>query len=82
MTTHTCQYVNASDLFKGLANLWEEFSNSNPDFSWGGNNRTLVDPKAILDHLDNRVIENGPQMETLRHRIVGLPDDVYVDLEN
>jgi hypothetical protein len=36
MTIHTCRFVKASDLFKGLKALWDEFANSDPDFSWGG----------------------------------------------
>ncbi|MGA2440207.1 MAG: hypothetical protein ABSH08_04575 [Tepidisphaeraceae bacterium] len=82
MTIHNCQFVNASDVFKGLGDLWEEFSKSDPNFSWGGNNRTLIDGKAILDHLDNSAIKNHRQEEKLRRRIAKLPDDVYVDLEN
>jgi hypothetical protein len=82
MTIHTCQYVEASDLFKGLGELCDEFTNSEPSFSWGGNNRTLIDGQSILNHLDNSVIENAGQLETLRRRVRKLPGDVYVDLEN
>ena len=79
---HTCEYIKSSDLFKGLAQLWSDLSNSEPDFQWGGNNHTLVDPRAIINHLDNSVVENAGQLETLRKRVAKLPKDVYVDLEN
>ena len=83
MTIHTCQYVNASDLFKRLKALWDEFADSSPDFSWGDNNHTLVAPKAILDHIDGSAGFGHPrQVEALRKRIQALPDDVYVDLES
>lgn len=82
MTIHTCQFVEASDLFKGLGELYDEFSNSEPDFSWGGNNRTLVGGEAILNHLENCEIENQRQMKTLRRRVRKLPEGVYVDLEH
>ena len=82
MTVYTCRYVHASDLFEGLKALWDEFNNSDPDFSWGNNNRTLVDPHSILNHLDNSVTENEKQAETLRERVKKLSKHVYVDLEN
>ena len=82
MTIQTCEFVTGSDLFEGLPDLWDEFFDSSPDFSWGNNNHTMVDPKALLGHLDKSGIENETQMETLRHRITELPDGVYVDLEN
>jgi hypothetical protein len=47
-TIHTCRFVKSSNLFKGLTKLWLPFTDSEPDFSWGDNNRTLVDPKATL----------------------------------
>jgi hypothetical protein len=83
MTIHTCKYVHASGLFKGLTNLWNEFADSDPPFSWGDNNRSLVDPASILNHMDGSgVIENQRQVETLRKRVEKLPAGVYVDLEN
>ena len=33
MRIHTCEFVFASELFKGLAGLWDEFVNSEPSFS-------------------------------------------------
>lgn len=83
MTIQRCRFVRASELFTGLADLWQEFVNSDPPFSWGDNNRSLVDPKAILNHMDGSgVIESKTQVETLRKRIEKLPSGVYVDLEN
>ena len=82
MRIHTCQFVLVSDLFKGLKALWNEFASSDPDFSFGGNNRTLVDPPSLLHHFDNSLIEDQKQLERLRRRIKKLPKDVYVDLEN
>ena len=81
MTIETCRFVTGSELFDGLKELWDKFSDSDPDFSWGGNDRTLVDPVAILNHLDNSVIDNEKQVQTLRRRVGKLPKDVYVDLE-
>ena len=80
---NTCRYVHASDLFKRLGTLWEEFGGSEPDFSWGDNNHTLVDPKAIMDHIDGSArFEHPRQVEALRRRVEKLSGDVYVDLEN
>ena len=82
MTIDTCRFVTASALFKGLRKLWAQLAESSPDFTWGSNNRSMVVPKAILDHLDNSVIDNEKQLKTLRRRAASLPADVYVDLEN
>jgi len=82
MNIHACKYVNASDLFTRLRKLWTEFCASDPDFSWGGNNHSLVDGDAILNHLDNSAIDSHKQVETLRKRINLLPEHTYIDLEN
>ena len=78
----TYRAINVTDLFQGLKVLLEEFSNSDPDFSWGDNDHTLVDPEAILDHLDGTgTAVNTRQLEALRRRICKLPPNTYVDLE-
>ena len=51
-TIETAQFITASAAFKGLKRLWTEFTESNPPFAWGDNNRTLVTAEAILNHLD------------------------------
>jgi len=85
MKTHKCQFILASDLFKGLENLWAAFADSSPPFSWGDNNRTLVTAEAILNHCDNTDSLAGLRsVATLRLRIANLPQkgQTYVDLEN
>ena len=83
MTIHPCRYVHASDLFKRLKVLWSEFVESEPDFSWGDNNHSLVDPQDIMNHIDgSAAFEHPRQVETLRKRVEKLPAGVYVDLEN
>jgi len=84
MKINTCQFVDASDLFNGLSELWSELVESEPDFTWGNNNRSLVVADDILNHFDNSVIENEGQLETLRKRVQKLPEggQIYVDLEN
>jgi hypothetical protein len=82
--TQTCKFIQASGLFKRLNKLWDEFSESNPAFTWGSNNRSLVVAEAILNHLDGCAIDNERQLETLRKRIADLPEggQTYVDLED
>ena len=82
---HKCQFVLEADLFKGLDDLWREFCESEPDFTWGDNNRSLVTAKSILDHLYNTAWTNEEQLELLRLRVEKcLPEggNTYVDLEN
>ena len=82
MRIQSCEFVSGFELFTGLQLLWDEFAESDPDFSWGSNNRSLVTAKSILDHLDNSNIENEKQMETLRKRVKVIGGDMYVDLES
>lgn len=85
MKKHTCSFVKASDLFKGLSTLWDICADSNPPFTWGDNNRSLVTAVTILDHLDLIGLEAGKeekQLETLRKRVEKIGLDTYVDLEN
>lgn len=95
MKLSTCNYVKYSELFKDLAELSEEFCNSDPPFSWGDNDRTLVFAAGICSHLKEHVkeldktsISGTPklneQMKELERRVAVLPDGAmeYVDLEN
>ncbi len=85
MKTYTVNYVFAADLFDTLEELWDVYSNSNPDASWGNNNLTLIAPQDIVDHLTDVVEIVGEelikQFDLLKARVNGLADDVYVDLE-
>lgn len=81
----TCQYVEASYVFKDCPLAWDVFSNGEPDCSWGDNNRTLVTPDLIFNLLDERSAENGKrakaQIKTVLKRLVKL-GQTYIDLEN
>jgi hypothetical protein len=82
MTIETCRFVHVTELFKELPELLQEFIESEPDFAWGGNEHSLVDGVAIVDHLDNIATEQETQLEELRKRVAELQDDLYVDLEH
>ena len=81
MTTHSCRDVKFSELFKGLNSLRTAFEESDPDFNWGGNDHSLVTPRAITDHCANTIGDHR-QLKALQRRIEKLPSGVYVDLEN
>ena len=80
----TCSFVKASDLFKGLNDLWEQFIETNPNCTWGDNNRSLVTADLFIDHFDSIGEYDEEQMAILRERIADLieGDQTYVDLEN
>ena len=82
MKIQSCKFVSCSDLFKGLTELWEDFASSDPDFSWGNNNRTMIDPLAITGHMSNVGLDAHLQFKTLCKRINELPRSVYVDMES
>lgn len=80
----TTQFIAASAVFKGLKGLWTEFAESDPPFSWGGSNRTLVTAEAILNHLDGCANATPRFVESLRTRLQKISPNLqlYVDLEN
>jgi hypothetical protein len=82
--SQTCLFVHASDLFRGLNKLWDEFVDSAPPFSWGDNNRSLVDADSILNHLDGCSHVTDSLVTELRKRVDLLPKGglTYIDLEN
>ena len=85
ITVETVKFVRFSELLKGLNALRQQFSDSEPPFSWGDNNRSLVTAEAIMDSIDGSSAEfTASQVEALRKRINKLPEkgQMYVDLEN
>jgi len=80
----TVQFIPASAAFKGLKRLWNEFAESNPPFSWGGSNRTLVTAEAVIDHLDGCANATPRLVKCLRARLKNISPDLqlFVDLEN
>lgn len=77
--THTCKFVLSSDLFRGYGKLSSQLSESEPDFTWGSNNRSLVTVEVLLNHLDGVGVEYSKKFAQ-RCREIGL--QTYVDLEN
>lgn len=79
----TLKYVQSSDVFFGYSGVCEDFSNSEPDCTWGNNNFSLVTPQTIIDALeglDEPTDEEGT--EVVIERLKSIPEGVYVDLEN
>ncbi len=84
MKVHVAKFVLASDLFGGMDSLHEALSDSDPPFSWGDNNRSLVTAETIWRHLDGEDIGAESARQKLRRRIESLPEqyNTYVDMEN
>jgi len=80
----TCQFVLGSSIFAGLNEAWNRMADSDPPFTWGNNNRSLVNALFIashLDDLDDREDSETKQIKTAVRRLRSLGDE-YVDLEN
>jgi len=75
----TCEFVLGTDLFRDFVVVWEQIAESDPGFTWGTNNRSMVTVECILDHMDNAGIEYPDAFRELCEK-VGL--QMYVDLEN
>lgn len=77
------KFVEASAVFGDLPKAWDALCESSPGFTWGDNNRSLVDAETIRNHLrDVDMPEgSGDQIETAISRLDSLGQE-YVDLEN
>ena len=82
MNIKTCQYVEASEVFKGFGLALDVFVNSDPNCTWGNNNRSMVTPDVIIDALENSDEEEQTQVKKVVKILKSLPQDMYVDLEN
>lgn len=89
----TTDFVEASELFKDCPRAWNLFTNSDPNCSWGDNNRTLINAsyiESILSLDDDHLEHLQTEIDTVLNRIKevngvlinGETDDFYVDLEN
>ena len=92
----TTSFVEASDLFENCLEAWDVFCNSDPNCSWGDNNRTLINASYIGSVLEDYDVDEdsspdlSEQISTVLKRIKetggqlqdGSNDDFYVDLEN
>ena len=82
MIKQTCVFVEASNVFKDLPLAWNCFSESEPDCSWGDNNRTMVTPDTIIDALENADCDGcEDEVASVIERLKSL-GETYVDLEN
>lgn len=85
MNIKTCRYVQASEIFKGFGLAWDVFINSDPNCSWGDNNRSMVSADVIINALEESDLNVGneaKQVEQVIKILDSLEPDVYVDLEN
>lgn len=87
-TIRTCKFIDASDLFSDSVKAWNVFANSDPDCSWGDNNRTMVSPKTIIDVLEDSE-ESSDDIQLIIDKCKAiiefskpLNEPVYIDLEN
>lgn len=85
MKTQTCQFVEATEVFKGHPLAWEAFVNCDPRCTWGDNNRSMVSPDVVIDALEDSEPDAGDQENQVNlvvERLKNIPEGVYVDLEN
>jgi len=85
MKIKTCQFIEASEVFHGFGLAWDVFINSDPDCTWGDNNRSMVTADVIIDAMENSDTNVGneqQQVEQVVQILKSLPQDTYIDLEN
>ena len=85
-TIETCQFVPASQIKKGLDRAWQALIESQPPFTWGDNNRSLVsidDLRRQMEQLSDDGAGAMSQIKKFIARLDAISDSVpYVDLEN
>ena len=79
MKIEHCVFVCGSELFRGHNEVWTAFIESDPDCTFGSNNRSLVCRDFLLTTLDQL---DAKGMDSVRKRLERLPAEVYIDLEN
>lgn len=85
MNIQTCKFVSASEIFKDLGLAWDVFINSDPQCTWGDNNRSLVTADVIYDAIEQSDLNEGNeerQVNLVLEKLKEIPQDVYVDLES
>lgn len=87
MPIQACNYIEASCVFKDCPFAWEVFSDSDPDCTWGSNNRTMITPDVIIDALENADDCTAVQRKQIKTVLLRLSKfdkwgEPYIDLEN
>lgn len=98
MNVQTVRFVNSSELFEGLSDLLEFFTNAEPSCTWGDNERSMVKRDIITEAIDDTIdddysYEEEPnvdekrellkgQFETLKERLGTLDEEILIDLES
>lgn len=84
MEIETCRFIRLQMLFKGCDAAKDKFADSDPGFTWGDNNRSLVDRDSMIDAIVEITCDDDveDELRTVIERLKRLPADVYIDLEN
>jgi hypothetical protein len=83
MKIKTCSFVDASDLFMGCPDAWQEFMDSDPPVSWGDAHRTLVSPDfmdSVVSDIFSDDYQIAEQLNNVLRRVRSLKYETYIDL--
>jgi hypothetical protein len=85
MKIKTCSFVEASDLFLGCPDAWQEFMDSDPPVTWGDAGRTLVSPDfmdSVVSDIFSDSNQTAQQLDCVLRRVRSMKYETYIDLEN
>ncbi len=92
LKVETCSFVNISDVFKNCTSAWQEFCNyGNHPFTWGDNNRSLINKERLLEYIEDNFNISSDEEEayevekewvTVKQRLATLSEFLYIDLES
>lgn len=83
---NTCRFVTVNDLIPDSWDWFFEAVGEDAPFSWGDNNRSLVDVDTFYRHCELRILGEGYTADCAVRawlkKVAAIPPDVYIDLEN
>ena len=91
MNVKSCQFVEATEVFKDCMQAYDMFCVSEPACSWGDNNRTMVSRDVIenaiesfsdVDDEEDDSNSTNEQVKKVLKRLNNLNVHTYIDLEN
>lgn len=83
----TCKFIPVSSLVPENWDWFFALISENAPFSWGDNNRTMIDVDTFLNHcddafdFDSHYVNVGAYKAWVK-KIERIPKDVYIDMEN
>lgn len=80
----SCQFVEASDLFRGFSKLYNAWMNGggSDDFTFGDCNRSMLVVSRVIASMEKHGVNNRSDFRLFLKRCEQIPAGTHVDFEN